>query len=181
MTATASGTESQSVDSASGSPTDSATATPSGQVPAGYRVEHDGKGFTIAVPVGWKRTERANGVFYATSGDGYLMQIYSITEPDTTPRESLDATSANLASAKSGYQEISLEDVPGEGGTGRTAAQLVYAYDKDGTGERRQVVDRAFTGADGLQYAVLIAGPAADWPRQEEHLKVALDFFQPGQ
>ncbi|WP_329118363.1 hypothetical protein [Streptomyces sp. NBC_01465] len=183
VSASASSTESQAVDSVSESPTpsstetatDSPSPTASGELPVGYTLQHDTKGFTIAVPTGWTRSERTNGVFYATSGDGSLMQIYSITEPDTTPRQSMEATSAGLAKEKTNYQEISLEDVPGE-----DAAQLVYAYDKDGTGERRQVADRAFTGTDGRQYAVLVAGPATDWPQQEEHLKVALDSFVAG-
>lgn len=160
----------------SGSPSDSAspsdTSTPMDDVPPpGFRAVEDPAGFTIAVPENWNRTSSAQGVFYNSPDGRSLIQVFTMAEPDSTPYESLRHTSQTLA-ANPGYEEISLERT-GEGDT----AELVYAYDR--TEGRRKVVDRAFTGTDGSQYAILVAGPETDWPEQRETLTTVLDYFTP--
>ncbi len=159
------------------SPSD--TSTPLDDVPPpGYRAQEDLKGFTIAVPEGWDRTESEQGVFYNAPDGRSLIQVFVIQEAGMTPYEALRGASEDGRTNKPGYTEISLERVTGEPGAPADSAELVYAYDREGG--RRKVVDRAFTAEDGNQYAVLAAGPDADWPKQRERLRVALDFFRPG-
>ncbi|GAA4049904.1 serine/arginine repetitive matrix protein 2 [Streptomyces shaanxiensis] len=161
-----------------GDPTDSGlpTQTPSPtEVPSGYTLEQDTAGFTIAVPEGWERQEKSNGVFYNSPDGQSLVQIYTAGEGAPTPYDSLRQTSQTLRANKN-YRELSLQNVPD--GPGDQAAELIYAYDRtDGT--RRQVVDRAFVAENGTQYAVLVAGPEEGWPRQREILQVALTYFAP--
>lgn len=155
------------------------TPTPlSTELPDGYRLVHDEKGFTLAVPGTWKRSERRTGVFYTAPDDRGLLQVFEVNEPDTTPYESLETASRGL-SGNPGYKEISLEPL-GYPGPGVDAAQLVYAYDSERLGERVKVVDCAFTAADGRQFAVLVLGPEADWPGQEETQQNILRSFVPG-
>ncbi|MER0482154.1 hypothetical protein ABR737_28100 [Streptomyces sp. Edi2] len=155
------------------------TPTPlSTELPDGYRLVHDEKGFTLAVPGTWKRSERRTGVFYTAPDDRGLLQIFEVNEPDTTPYEALETASRGL-SGNPGYKEISLEPL-GYPGPGVDAAQLVYAYDSERLGERVKVVDCAFTAADGRQFAVLVLGPEADWPEQEETQQNILRSFVPG-
>ncbi|MEU8763078.1 hypothetical protein [Streptomyces sp. NPDC048659] len=169
-------TATQDAPSATGTPSGevspSSEATPSdGTLPPGFRTVQDPAGFSVAVPEDWNRTSSEQGVFYNSPDGKSLVQIFTLGEPDTTPLESLRGTSRTL-SAKPGYQEISL----GPAGEG-DAAELVYAYDRQEG--RRKVVDRAFTGADGRQHAILVAGPETDWPRQRETLTTALASFKP--
>ncbi|MEU7119116.1 hypothetical protein [Streptomyces zaomyceticus] len=171
-------------DPSSGTPSDSAspsgTATPTdGAPPAGYGVVKDLKGFTIAVPDGWDRTESDQGVFYNAPDRRSLLQVFVVTEAGLTPYEALRGASEDGRATKPGYQEISLERVTGEPGAPADSAELVYAYTRD-DGSRRKVVDRAFTAADGNHFAILVAGPESDWPKQRESLSVALKFFRPG-
>ncbi|MFD8644908.1 hypothetical protein ACFV14_31930 [Streptomyces zaomyceticus] len=171
-------------DPSSGTPSDSAspsgTATPSdGAPPAGYGVVKDLKGFTIAVPDGWDRTETDQGVFYNAPDRRSLIQIFVVTEAGLTPYEALRGASEDGRATKPGYREISLERVTGEPGAPADSAELVYAYTRD-DGSRRKVVDRAFTAPDGNHFAILVAGPESDWPKQRESLTVALEFFRPG-
>ncbi|MFK4144267.1 hypothetical protein [Streptomyces sp. NPDC004065] len=158
---------------ASGSPSASAP-------PEGYRVVADPAGFTLAVPDGWQRSERATGVFYSTDGDHRLLQVFVVTEAGMTPYEAVRQSSANL-SRQPAYEEISLDEAASPDGVssevGGDAARLVYAYDSDKLGERRQVVEYAFTAGDGRKYAVLAAGPAAEWPRAQRDADTALAFF----
>ncbi|MEV6740781.1 hypothetical protein AB0N14_29080 [Streptomyces sp. NPDC051104] len=57
---------------------------------------------------------------------------------------------------------MSLDRAPDTGGTsgavGDDVARLVYAYDSETQGERRQAVEYAFTADNGKLYAVLAAG-----------------------
>ncbi|MDH6225426.1 hypothetical protein [Streptomyces sp. MJP52] len=149
-------------------------------MPDGYRLAEDPAGFTLAVPEDWTREERDNGVFYTPGDDSSLIQVFEVTEPGITPLESLEAASEHLES-QPGYEEISLSGTgPPEGASdavGADAAELVYAYDSEELGFRKQVVDCVFTADDGTMYAVLVAGPADEWPVQEEQLAVALDHF----
>lgn len=166
---------------ATGSPTgatdDVAPAPTLSDLPDGYRLVHDKKGFTLAVPGTWTRSERKTGVFYTAPDDRGLVQIFEITDPEITPREALRQASQGL-SGNPGYQEISLEPL-GFPGPGIDANQLVYAYDSKRLGMRVKVVDCAFTVTDGRQFAVLVLGPEADWPQQEGTQQIALRTFVP--
>ncbi|MGW0118144.1 hypothetical protein [Streptomyces sp. NPDC003327] len=155
------------------------SAAPSDDLPPpGYRAVEDLKGFTIAVPEGWDRTESDQGVFYNAPDGRSLIQVFVVQEAGLTPYEALRGASADGRANKPGYEEISLERITDEPGAPSDTAELVYAYDR--AGDRRKVVDRAFTAPDGTHYAVLAAGPESDWPRQRENLRVALEFFRPG-
>ncbi|MFI2257737.1 hypothetical protein [Streptomyces tubercidicus] len=171
--------------------TSTATAPPSGatnstapgraptltDLPDGYHLVHDKKGFTLAVPGTWTRSERKTGVFYSAPDDRGLVQIFEISDPEITPREALQEASKGL-SANPGYEEISLEPL-GFPGPGTDANQLVYAYDSKRLGKRVKVVDCAFTAADGRQFAVLVLGAEDDWPEQEQTQEIALRTFVP--
>ncbi|MFE1553055.1 serine/arginine repetitive matrix protein 2 [Streptomyces sp. NPDC058718] len=170
-------------DSPTVDPTDTASPSTTTQPaddlpPPTYSVQKDLKGFTIAVPEGWDRTESEQGIFYNAPDGKSLLQVFVITEPDLTPYEALRGASDDGKANKPGYVEIGLDRVTGEPGAPADSAELVYAYDREGG--RRKVVDRAFTAADGNHYAILSAGPETDWPKQREVLRVALEFFRPG-
>lgn len=175
--ATASAAGTATVPSTGGPTVVTATPTPATGLPAGYRLVHDDKGFTLAVPSDWQRSERPTGVFYTAPDDRGLVQIFEITEPDTSPRTALQQASKGLA-GNPGYEEISLGPLDGPA-PGSDAAQLVYAYDSKKLGERVKVVDCAFTVSDGRQFAVLVLGTEADWPQQERTQQIALGAFAP--
>ena len=165
-------------------PTDgTAEASPSASasaLPEGYRTVDDPSGFSLAVPDGWQRSERPTGVFYTTGGDHRLLQVFVVTEPGMTPYEAVQKSSENLGTQPA-YKEIGLEQSGPPAGAsaavGSDTARLVYAYDSEKLGERRQVVEYAFTADDGKEYAVLAAGPAAEWPQAQKDADTALAAF----
>ncbi|BCK69094.1 hypothetical protein Srufu_030470 [Streptomyces libani subsp. rufus] len=157
---------------------DSPTPAPTlSELPDGFRLAHDKKNFTLAVPGTWTRSERKTGVFYTAPDDRGLVQIFEITDPEITPREALQQASQGL-SGNPGYEEISLEPL-GFPGPGIDANQLVYAYDSKRLHTRVKVVDCAFTATDGRQFAVLVLGAEDDWPQQEQTQEIALRTFVP--
>ncbi|MGK5631480.1 serine/arginine repetitive matrix protein 2 [Streptomyces sp. URMC 123] len=142
--------------------------------PSGFREVSDPAGFTLMVPEGWTRSEDDDSVFYTSADDRELLQIYPLLGPEGTPYESLVETERQV-SERPGYQRIALT----RSGTEDTApAYLEYAYDHAELG-RRRVLDQAFVAPDGVQYAVLAAGPAEDWPAQRNVHTVALASFCP--
>ncbi|WP_425830402.1 hypothetical protein [Streptomyces fractus] len=165
-------------------PPPSPTPSPSGELPAGYRQVKDAAGFTLAVPDDWDRSENEQGVFYTSSDEASLIQVFTITEPDTTPLQSLRVAAGNLSTSlsKDGYEQSSLKETPAPEGASDDvtddAAELVYAYDSEKLGARRKVVDLAFTAQDGTQYAVLVAGPETEWPAQKARLATVLSRFK---
>ncbi|WP_432011465.1 hypothetical protein [Streptomyces cucumeris] len=152
----------------------SASSGAGGEAPAGYVRTRDPEGFTLDVPVGWQREKRDTGVFYESSDASGLIQVFALTEPKITPYEALSQAETGLRK-NPGYHRYRLERLgPGDGAD----AELEYGYRSEKYGERR-ILDRAFSGENGVQYAVLIAGPAADWPEQRKRQEIVLDAFCP--
>ncbi|WP_406496760.1 serine/arginine repetitive matrix protein 2 [Streptomyces sp. NBC_00846] len=154
-------------------PDDSASA----ELPPGYRLSDDTEGFAIAVPEGWERSQKREGVFYTSSDGTRLVQIFRVTEKNMTAEEAVRVASDDRRVHSEAYEEVRVGPVDGEGAG--DAAELVYAYDSADAGGRRQVVERVFTASDERLYAVLVAGPADEWPDQEENLAVAVAHFDP--
>ncbi|MCB5169984.1 hypothetical protein LG634_34930 [Streptomyces bambusae] len=158
-----------------GTPEASPSPSPSaGGAPDGFRVTDDPKGFTLAVPQDWARSEEDTGVFFRSADGESLLQVFRVDEADMTPLDAVRGASGTLAS-NPGYAEVSVGEVPGQ--DGRPAAELVYEYDGS-TGNRRRGVERVFVTPGGEKYAVLVRAPASAWPRQQEVLTAALDAFR---
>ncbi|MGW1292708.1 serine/arginine repetitive matrix protein 2 [Streptomyces sp. NPDC002533] len=157
-------------------PSDEAAA-PDGSPPPGYVALDDEEGFRIAVPEEWgERSAETGGVFYRTTGGAELIQVFRVAEPGATALGSVRRASDERSGAP-GFEEVGIGPV--DNPLGGEAAELVYAYDHEESGGRRQVVERVFTASDDRLYAVLVAAPESDWPRHEEILDVAVTHFDP--
>ncbi|MFE9405483.1 hypothetical protein ACFYNY_27715 [Streptomyces sp. NPDC006530] len=162
-------------------PASSASPSPSATVPAGFQLAQDPRGFRLYVPQGWAREDQGDkGVFYNSPDGARLIQVYLVSEAGLSPYDALKGTSGTLATSHTGYQEISLGRDAAVPAGATQGARLVYAYDHQALGHRRQVVDYAFLTPGGRHYAVLSAAPATAWPEQEQTLKTALSGFCDG-
>ncbi|MFJ5551968.1 serine/arginine repetitive matrix protein 2 [Streptomyces sp. NPDC093225] len=155
--------------------TDPASASPSPSasgVPAGFREVRDASGFTTVVPEDWQRSQEATGVFYRSADRAWLLQVFTVEEAGLSPLEAVRGASQSL-SGKPGYREERTREY-GDG-----SADLVYAYDNAESGGRRKGIERVFVASDGKKYAVLVAGPETDWPRQAQTETAVVDAFRP--
>ncbi|MFI5827308.1 hypothetical protein ACIA6C_08610 [Streptomyces sp. NPDC051578] len=164
----------------SGSPSESPSGSPSASTgpstDAAHETVRDPKGFTIAVPSGWLREEAESGVFYRSPDRTSLLQVFRVSEADLSPLGAVQGASADLRARTSGYEEIRVGQVPGSA----DAAELVYEYDSVESHGRRRGVERVSRTQDGAKWAVLTAGPAADWTVTLGHHSAALEAFRPG-
>ncbi|MFI5981374.1 hypothetical protein ACIBEA_10920 [Streptomyces sp. NPDC051555] len=166
--------------SASASPSPSASASPSASTSASASAgEHvnvtDPKGFTVAVPKGWNRDDPGNGIFYRSADRSSLLQIFQVVEPELSPLDAVKGASADLRNRTTGYTEIRVGAAPGGSG----ACELVYEYDSAESHGRRRGVERVFYAQDGKKWALLSAGPAAEWDTVQAHLTAAVAAFHP--
>ncbi|MCB5179955.1 hypothetical protein [Streptomyces antimicrobicus] len=155
--------------STSGSPGPGASASAEAR-----EVLTDPKGFVVAVPSGWEREESGGSVFYRSPDRTALIQVFRVVEPDLSPVQAVERASADLGSRTPRYKEIRVGEVAGGAG------ELVYEYDSDESRGRRRGVERVLVAQDGNKWAVLAAGPAADWPRTQSRHEAALRAFRPG-
>ncbi|MFC9299541.1 hypothetical protein ACFTWH_34805 [Streptomyces sp. NPDC057011] len=160
--------------SPSPSPSTSTSASPGAS--GGHRTLTDPKGFTIAVPDGWNREESGAGVFYRSPDRTALIQVFRVAEPELSPLDAVQGASTDLRARTPNYTEVRVGEVSGGSG----AAELVYEYDSAESNGRRRGVERVLFAQDGNKWAVLVAGPAAEWSRTQEHLAAALADFRPG-
>ncbi|WP_409470129.1 hypothetical protein [Streptomyces sp. HC307] len=151
-------------------------ASESPEVPAGYRPVDDPSGFSTVVPEDWTRSEQDGGavVFYTSSDERGLLQIFEVIEAGYTPDDALDIAVDSL-SEQPGFAEISRGPVPEE----TYASELVYEYDSEDIGERVRAVDRVFQTDDGRLYAMIVRGATDDWPETRETLENARSAFTP--
>ncbi|MCJ1679506.1 hypothetical protein MTF65_19600 [Streptomyces sp. APSN-46.1] len=140
-----------------------------------HETKQDPAGFTIAVPAGWAREEGGAGVFYRSADRTALIQIFRVSEPELSPLDAVKGASSDLRARTSGYEEIRVGTVSGGDG----AAELVYEYDSAESHGRRRGVERVSFAADGTKWAVLAAGPAAEWQVTQDHHAAALEAFRP--
>lgn len=115
------------------------------------------------------------GVFYRSPDRTALVQIFQVSEPELTPLAAVQGASTYLRAQTTGYEEIRVGPAVGapEGG------ELVYEYDSAESHGRRRGVERVFVAGDGKKWAVLTAGPAAEWTLTQEHHEAALTAFRP--
>ncbi|MFF4430794.1 hypothetical protein ACFYZ4_16690 [Streptomyces sp. NPDC001513] len=161
--------------SASPGPSPTGTGPGTGAGAGAHETRQDQAGFTIAVPAGWVREELKEGVFYRSPDRTALIQVFRVSEPELSPLDAVTQASGYLRSATKGYEEVRVGPVPGGSG----AAELVYQYDSDESHGLRRGVERVLFASDGGKWAVLTAGPAAEWQVTQDHHAAALAAFRP--
>ncbi|MEJ8670771.1 hypothetical protein WKI71_27285 [Streptomyces sp. MS1.AVA.1] len=151
-------------------------ASESPEVPDGFRAVEDPAGFSTVVPEDWTRSEQKGGavVFYTSTDELGLLQIFEVVEPGYTPDDALDIAVDSL-SGQPGFTQVSRGAVPGE----TYASELVYEYDSKDLGERVKAVDRVFQTDDGRLYAMVVRGTTEDWPGTQETLETVRAAFTP--
>ncbi|WP_405953246.1 serine/threonine protein kinase [Streptomyces prunicolor] len=165
-----------------------ATASPvQGSVPANWEVHHDPWGFDISLPKGWKRK------VYGVSDDGSIKQVdYTPDNGEHFVRIALD-TSPDFPTAYDhqldlevqlqrlvDYKRVTLQentyrDRPGSLWDYTWTAQ---AKDTPYPGPRR-AIEETYMSRDGVEFAIYMSSPAADWAETSAQFKSVLQSWSP--
>lgn len=162
----------------------SASASGASSIPAGYTTYSSNKGFSIALPDGWKHV----GGYVDGNDGGAKFSARSVTsvprvQVDWTRNPGKDAAarwreSARTAASRfSGYQQISIKTIEWRGY--RTVADWEFRYTSGGTTMR--AVNRGFVTDSTHGYAIFFIAPDADWNsvKIKKMRKTFFDTFKP--
>ncbi|MFJ9892378.1 serine/threonine-protein kinase [Streptomyces sp. NPDC091280] len=163
----------------------SATASPESSDSANWQVRHDPWGFDISLPKGWARKEYSDSggirqVDYTPDDGEHFVRIAIDSSPDfPTPNAhqlDLEVQLERLVD----YQRVTLEantfrDRPGSLWDYTWTAQ---AKDTPFPGPRR-AIEETYTSRDGIEYAIYMSSPAADWAKTSKQFKSVLQSWSP--
>ncbi|PRX07608.1 UNVERIFIED_ORG: serine/threonine protein kinase [Actinomadura viridilutea] len=153
---------------ATGSAPDSTPPEP----PPGFRTV-SGPGYTLAVPVGWTRTERGASTYWNDPATGAYVQVDRTPWPgDPVAHWEQWEKEVIAKNSPPGYRRIALRRTAV---AGHPAADLEFVFDAGG---RMRGVDRG-VNAGGRAYAVFVAVPASRWNEYRGTVNNVLDTFRP--
>lgn len=149
--------------------------SPSSQTaPSGYRLAHDPRGFSLAVPDGFTRTEQKDRVFYMSPGETFRLGIRVVDPQPGGPLGVMRRAHANGPSSNPGYRDGRVtETVHAQ----RAAALWEFTWDGFSTAEGpRHTYDLCWE-EDGRMYDVWVSAPVGKVREAKEYFDVALDTF----
>ncbi|MGV9632282.1 protein kinase domain-containing protein [Streptomyces sp. NPDC003487] len=153
-------------------------------VPDDWQQVDDPQGFGLALPNGWQRQlfsdkDGLTQIDYTPDDGNHFLRVAIDTDPDfNDPYQhqlSLDKQLHRLVD----YRRQRLEVVTYRD---HRASLWEYSYtalakDTKFPGPRR-AVDEVYFGDDGTEYALLLSGPAEDWPTTQQQFKAILRSWQ---
>lgn len=152
-----------------------AGATPSAATaPSGYRLARDPRGFSLAVPDGFTRTEQKERVFYLSPGEVFRLGIKVVDPQPGGPLAVMERADADGASTNPGYRDGRVTETV----HARHAAALwEFTWDGFSAAEGpRHTYDLCWEEG-GRMYDVWVSAPVGKVREAKEYFDVALDTF----
>ncbi|MDX2543911.1 protein kinase domain-containing protein [Streptomyces sp. WI04-05B] len=152
-----------------------AGATPSAATaPSGYRLARDPRGFSLAVPDGFTRTEQKERVFYLSPGEVFRLGIKVVDPQPGGPLAVMERADADGASTNPGYRDGRVSETV----HARHAAALwEFTWDGFSAAEGpRHTYDLCWEEG-GRMYDVWVSAPVGKVREAKEYFDVALDTF----
>ncbi|MGY1498161.1 serine/threonine-protein kinase [Streptomyces sp. QTS52] len=168
------GTSTVSPGTAEGSPGTAGPSPSSPTAPSGYRLAHDPRGFSLAVPDGFTRSEQKERVFYLSPGETFRLGIKVLAPQPGGPLAVMERADANGATANPGYRDGRVtETVHAQ----QAAALWEFTWDGFSAAEGpRHTYDLCWEQG-GRMYDVWVSAPVGKVREAKEYFDVALDTF----
>ncbi|MFG2295109.1 serine/threonine-protein kinase [Streptomyces sp. NPDC048603] len=151
---------------------------PARTAPSGWRQVTDPAGFTLFVPNGWKRQTFGDQIDYTPDNGKHRIRISIDPTPDYKNPYAHLLDLEKQVSARSAYRKEFLQPNTFQGQTQAALWDFSWQEKKDFPGPRR-AIDQMYIGPDGKEYAIFMAGPAADWPTTRSQFDTVLSGWQP--
>ncbi|MFD5158469.1 serine/threonine-protein kinase [Streptomyces hawaiiensis] len=173
--------ESRQAQSGSGSRTSASTERPGGSVPASWTRYDDPAGFSLDLPKGWKRKPygpqgELKQIDYSPDGGEHLLRVAVDGSPDfDVPYEHQLDLDQQLRLRLNDYRRLKLERHIYRD---RQGSRLEYTWtaraaEKTSPGQYR-AVDQMYISRDGVEYAIYMSSPAADWATTSKQFETVL-------
>ena len=163
-------------------------ATPSpaqGSLPANWEVHHDPWGFDVSLPKGWTRkvygdADGIKQVDYTPDNGKHFVRIAIDTSPDFPTANAHQLDLEVQLQKLVDYQRVTLEantyrDRPGSLWDYTWTA---LAKDTPFPGPRR-AIEETYMSRDGVEFAIYMSSPAADWATTSAQFKTVLQSWSP--
>ncbi|WP_149551647.1 serine/threonine-protein kinase [Streptomyces marokkonensis] len=157
---------------------------PTGGLPEGWVRRTDPFGFTVVLPgEDWERVvfdEETRQVDYTPDGGKHFLRIAADDSPDfDDPYEHLSDLDQQIGGRLVDYRRLGLQRLTYRD---RDGARLEYGWtalakDTEFPGPYR-AVDQMYISRDGVEYALYMASPAADWDTTREQFRTILQGWR---
>ncbi|MDX3457852.1 serine/threonine-protein kinase [Streptomyces sp. ME02-8801-2C] len=174
---TSTATASRSASAASATPSATVPSASSRTAPSGYRLASDPRGFSLAVPDDFTRTEQKERVFYLSPGETFRLGIKVVAPQPGGPLAVMKRADAGGASANPGYRDGRVtETVHAQ----HAAALWEFTWDGFSAAEGpRHTYDLCWEEG-GRMYDVWVSAPVGKVREAKEYFDVALGTFVAG-
>ena len=176
---------SASSESAGGSPSTGPSSgtsnkAPAGAVPKDWERQEDVEGFSLALPKGWKRQTDGNQIDYTPDGGKHFVRIAIDDSPDFDNPYMHQLDLEQQLQRLQDYNRVSLQSNTFRDCSGSLWDFTWTALPKqtEFPGERR-AIEETYLGRDGVEYAIYLSAPAADWATTRPQFDAILRGWRP--
>ncbi|MCC2279756.1 hypothetical protein LKL35_30655 [Streptomyces sp. ET3-23] len=148
------------------------TAAPQAGAPAGYVMQHDPLGFSLAVPDRWIRTESGDHqIDYSAPTGGSYLRVGLLLKSRQSAYDHFADLEKALQQRTGSYRRVALTANSFQGHPG---ARWEFTWTDRATGRTMHAVDQAYVNEAGTEYAVYFQGRDDYWTGSPQVFETAL-------
>ena len=138
-------------------------ATSGGAVPAGWQTYEDPEsGYKVAVPAGWRRTDRSgNRTDFTDPATGTYLRVDWTDEPGESAQKDWERQSKSFGASHEGYEELSIQPTTFAGSD--NASLWEYRYREGGATLHAYNLGFVVGGDDGYGFALNLQAREEQW------------------
>ncbi|MFF1625289.1 serine/threonine-protein kinase [Streptomyces sp. NPDC058272] len=159
----------------------SGRSTPAGAVPSSWVRVDDAEGFSLALPSkSWKRQANGSQVDYTPDGGKHFVRIAVDPKPDFENPYMHQLDLEEQLTKLEDYRRVSLQ-----ANTFRDCRGSLWDFTWTALPKQmpfpgpRRAIEQTYDSRDGVEYAIYMSAPAADWDTARQQFDVILRGWQP--
>ncbi|MFE5936427.1 serine/threonine-protein kinase [Streptomyces sp. NPDC056470] len=157
------------------------TKAAQGALPAGWHRVEDPKGFSLAVPDGWKRRLNGDNVDYTPDNGRHRIRISIDRTPDFENPYMHALDLEKTVKSRAEYARVQLNQNTYRDQV-RSALWEFTWQEKANFPGPRHAIDQMYFGDDGTEYALYMASPESSWETTREQFDIVVQHWRaPGE
>ncbi|MET7696095.1 protein kinase [Streptomyces sp. NPDC005485] len=153
---------------------------PAGAVPKNWERQKDVEGFSVALPKGWKRQVDGNQIDYTPDGGKHFVRIAIDDSPDFDNSYMHQIDLEEQLQKLKDYKRVSLQ-----ANTFRDCSGSLWEFTWTALPKQtefpgaRRAIEQTYLARDGVEYAIYLSAPAADWATTRPQFDAILRGWRP--